>query len=158
MQHKQQQDIKLCCQCQSRILVEDAGGIWWEERLGWLFLYLHQISCFCNPHLIVTLGRFGLREHTVLSPWCFWKHQSEYLRATCPTHHVGSRLAHNLLLGYWLFWWKYHHGLSCSSHWGTRESHKWRPLVTVCCSDPQKKLCWGGLLWTFVNSPKCLPF
>lgn len=31
-------------------------------------LYLLQISYFYNPHLIVTLGRFGLRENTVLSP------------------------------------------------------------------------------------------
>lgn len=58
---------------------------------------------------IPTTGRAGVREHTVLSPGRFWKYESEHLRATCPTHHMGTWATTQLISRVLTSLGKYHH-------------------------------------------------
>lgn len=78
MQCTQQQDIKSCCPCQSKILVEDARRRDRDDSSCTSIRFRISVTLT----FIVSLGRFGLREHTILSPWGSIRTSQSYLSHT----------------------------------------------------------------------------
>lgn len=140
MQHTQQQDKKSRCQGQSRTLVEDARRRDWDD-----FLYLHRISPFCHPHLYC-------------HPWKVWAEGARY-SITMMLLETSTRTSQSYL-----------RHTSCGDLARTQltsriltilvkvsllsllsESHKCRPLVTMCGSDLPKEAL---LRWPATDFPE----